>query len=127
MGATGGPPESVSVAGREFACTGDADVSRMLGGYTNEHQSNGNKTTRTIKIPVPWTLGGVSVVIDDDNGDQEFLEAVKDGQDDVDIVISYTSGASYAAVGNIDGDLSYSNNSAAASFDLKGPGKLKKL
>ena len=127
MPATGGPPESVSIAGREFACTADADVSRKLGGYENERMSNGDTTSRMIKTPVPWTLGGVSVEIDNDNSDQEFLEAVKDGQDDVDVVISYTDGSSYAGVGNIDGELTYSNNSAAATFDLKGGGKLRKL
>ena len=123
---TGGPPESISISGREFACTGDSDVSRSLGGYTNEHRPNGNKTTRTIKTPIPWTLGGVTVDIDDDNSDQEYLEAVKDSPDDVDIVINYPS-SSYAGVGNIEGELAYSNNDSSATFDLKGPGKLKKL
>lgn len=127
MGAVGGPPETVSIAGREFRCTADADVSRMFGGFTNEHQSNGDGSTRMIKTPVPWTLGGVSVEIDNDNNDQEYLEDVKDSQDEVDVVISYTDGSSYTGRGNIDGELSYSNNSAAATFDLKGPGKLKKL
>lgn len=127
MAAIGGPPESVSISGREFRCTADADVSRMLGGFTNEHQSNGDGSTRMIKTPVPWSLGGVSVEIDSDNSDQEFLEDVKDSQVDVDIVISYTDGSAYAGRGNIDGEMTYSNNSAAATFDLKGPGRLKKL
>lgn len=127
MSATGGPPESVSIAGREFRCTGDNDVSRSLGGFVNEHQPNGDGSTRIIKTRVPWSLGGVNVEIDNDNSDQEFLEDVKDSQVDVDIAISYTDGTSYAGRGNIDGEMSYSNNSASATFDLKGPGRLKKL
>jgi hypothetical protein len=127
MPATGGPLETVSIAGREFRCTGDADVSRQLGGFTNERQMNGDGSSRMIKTPIPWSLGGVSIEIDDDNGDQEFIEAVKDGQDDVDITATYPSGAIYSGVGNIDGEAPYSNSSASASFDLKGGGRLKKL
>ena len=127
MSAIGGPLETISIAGREFRCTADADVSRKFGGFENEYQSNGDGSARMIKTPVTWQLGGVAVEIDNDNNDQEYLESVKDSQDDVDIVATYTDGNSYTGRGNIEGELTYSNNSAAASFDLKGPGKLKKL
>lgn len=127
MPATGGPPKTISIAGREFRCTGDADVSRKLGGYENDTQSNGDGSTRKIKTPIAWMLGGVAVEIDNSNGDQEFLDDVKDSQDDVDVVITYMDDTSWAGVGNIDGELAYSNNSASASFDMKGPKKLKKL
>ena len=127
MGAIGGPLETVAIAGREFRCTADADVSRKLGGFEGEYQANGDGSARRIMTPIMWMLGGMTVEVDDDNGDQEFLESVKNSQDDVDIVATFVSGANYAGRGNINGELSYSNNSAAASFDLSGPGELKKL
>lgn len=127
MGAVGGPPETLSLNGREFRCTGDADVSRELGGHTATYESNGDGSTRKIMVPVPWSLGGVSIEIDSDNSDQEYINDVKNSQDDVDVLISYTDGSSYTARGGIDGEAPYSNSSASATFDLKGPGKLKKL
>lgn len=127
MSAVGGPLETVSIAGREFRCTADSDINRKFGGFENEYQPNGDGSARMIKTRINWLLGGVGVEIDNDNNDQEYLEAVKDSQDDVDIVATYTDGNSYTGRGNISGELSYSNNSAAASFDLSGPGKLKKL
>jgi hypothetical protein len=127
MAAVGGTPESVSIAGREFACTADNDINRKLGGFENEKQSNGDGTTRTIKTRVPWSLGGVTVEIDNDNDDQEFLEQVQRSSDDVDITVSYVDGSTYAGQGTIVGELVYTNQNAAASFDMSGPGELKKL
>lgn len=127
MTAIGGPIETVAIAGREFRCTGDSDVNRKFGGFENAIEPNGDGSCRLIKTPTKWMLGGVTVEIDDDAGDQEYLDAVQDAQDFVDVVITYTSGANYNATGQIEGELSYSNSSAAATFDLAGPRKLKKL
>jgi len=127
MPAIGGTPESISIAGREFACTADNDINRKLGGFENEKQSNGDGTTRTIKTRVPWMLSGVTVEIDNTNGDQEFLEQVQRSSVDVDITVSYVDGTTYAGQGTIVGELIYTNQSAAASMDLSGPGDLKAL
>lgn len=127
MPAIGGTPESISIAGREFACTADNDINRKLGGFENEKQSNGDGTTRTIKTRVPWSLAGVTVEIDDSNGDQEFLEQVQRSAQDVDVTVSYVDGGTYAGQGTIVGELVYTNQNAAASMDLSGPGELKRL
>lgn len=127
MSAIGGPLESVSIAGREFKVAADADVGRKMGGFENEYQSNGDGSARMIKTRVPWSLGAVKVEVDDERGDQEFLDATKDSQADVDISATFISGAVYVGIGNISGELSYSAGSATAEFELSGPGKLKKL
>lgn len=127
MSAIGGPLESVSIAGREFKVTADADVGRKLGGFENEYQSNGDGSARMIKTRVPWTLGSMTVEIDDDRGDQEFLDQVKDSAADVDISATFISGAVYVGTGNISGEFVANSASASAGFELSGPGKLKKL
>lgn len=127
MAAIAGPAKTISISGREFRVVGDADIGRQLGGFTKERLPNGDGSSRQRMTPIPWALTGISVEVDNDNEDQEFLEAVKDSPDDVPIVITYSDDSSYSGLGSIDGELSYSNNNAAASFDLKGSGKLKKL
>lgn len=127
MAAIGGTPESISIAGREFACTADNDITRKLGGFENEKMSNGDGTTRTIKTRVPWSLAGCAVEIDNTNGDQEFLSEVQRSSADVDVTVSYTDGTTYAGAGTIVGELAYTNQSASSSFDLGGPGELKQL
>ena len=127
MSATGGPPETISIAGREFRCTGDSSPSVQLGGFNNEYQSNGDGSTRTIKTRIPWSISGLEVEVDTENEDFEFLNDVKDGADDVDVVLTYSNGTSYAGTGGIEGDLVNDQSKAAAGFEMKGPGKLKKI
>lgn len=127
MAALAGPVKTVSIAGREFRCVGDADWTVQLGGYTNERLVNGDGSTRPRKTPVVWKASGGAVEVDPDNEDLEFLESVKNGVSDVPIVITMADDNSYSGVGNLEGELSYSPNNASASFELTGEGRLKKL
>ena len=74
MPAVGGSIESVNLSGREFAVAADAEAQRKLGGFENEVQANGDGTARLIKTRVPLSLDGLTIEIDDDRGDQEFLQ-----------------------------------------------------
>lgn len=121
---TGGSVQELTIAGRTFAVTADADISRKNGGFENETQANGNGTTRQVKTRVPWSLSGVVVSCDDLNGDHEFLQDLANGNADVPITVTYASGAIYQGTGTINGELSYSSQNSTASFDLGGPGSL---
>ena len=124
--ATGGSIESVSIAGRTFPVAADADSNRKMGGWNNEHQSNGDGTGRLIKTREGWMIDGLQLAVDDLRGDQEFLQDVADGNDYVTMGVTYASGASYAGLGQITGDLQTSSQSTTASVTLGGPGELKK-
>ena len=126
MGAIGGPAKTLNFAGREFSIAGDADIGRQLGGFSTERQGNGDGSSRKIMTPMPWALTGLSVGIDPDREDQEFLEDKKNSPDDYPIAITYADDTVYSGLGNIEGELTYSNSSGTASFDLKGDGELKK-
>lgn len=126
MAAVGGAPVEISFAGRLFTATADSDASRKLGGFTVEEESNGNGSTRTIKTRVTWEVSGFNIVIDDDRGDQEFLQDKIDEASGYDFTISYPSGITYQGKGNLTGDLAGSSQSASTPVSFKGGGKLTK-
>ena len=76
MGAIAGAFQSVSINGREFQASGDASAPKKLGGYENEILINGNqKTHRTLKTPIPWSVTGMQIEVNAELGDLEFLTA----------------------------------------------------
>jgi len=123
MSATGGSAESVTLNGREFPVTADADITRKLGGFENELQANGNGTARNIKTRVLPAFTGVVVECDDSRGDHEFLQDIADGESLVPIAVTYASGVTYQGKGTIVGELSSTNQNATAGFDIMGEGK----
>lgn len=120
----GGPIEAVNIAGREFSVAADADISRDLGGFSNELQSNGDGTARTIKTRKPWMLEGLTIDTDDDQNDAEFLQDIADSALNVAILVRYPSGKIYQGVGTITGDVKTSSANTTTGVTLSGPGKL---
>jgi hypothetical protein len=124
MAATGGSIESLTLNGRNFAVAADAEAQRKLGGFENEVQANGNATARLIKTRVPLSLDGVTVEIDDDRGDHEFLQDLSDRNDFFPIAITYASGNTYQGTAQLVGETQASSQSATAPVSLMGPGVL---
>lgn len=127
MAAIGGSLVSANLDGRNFPALADADVSRKLGGKTNEVQPNGDgQTARLIQTATAWSFDGLGIQIDDDNGDQEFLQALADRKGFWPAALTYASGAVYSGSGQISGDLVMTNQNTAAALNLMGQGKLEK-
>jgi len=126
MPAIGGSIESITLSGRGFAVAADAEAQRKIGGFENEVQANGDGTARLIKTRVPLALNGLTIEIDDDRGDHEFLQELSDQNDFFPIVISYASGEDYQGTAQIVGETQASSQSASASISLMGPGILTK-
>ena len=124
MPAIGGSIESVTLNGRNFAVAADVDSQRKFGGFENDVQANGDGSTRTIKTRVPWSIGGLTLNVDDDNDDQEFLQNLADGNVDFPIAVTYVPGHTFQGTGQITGELTYSNTNATASVDLMGSQQL---
>lgn len=124
MAAVGGSIESVGLAGRTFSVAADADSNRKLGGYTNEHQSNGDGSGRLIKTREGWMIDGLQVTVDDLRDDHTFLQDLADQKDYFAIDITYASGKVFQGLGQITGDLQASSQSTTATVTLNGPGKL---
>lgn len=126
MPAIGGSIESITINGRNFGVAADADTQRKLGGFENDVQANGDGSTRTIKTRVPWSLEGSTINIDDDNGDQEFLQQLADSNTDFPVAITFVSGVVYQGTGQITGELTYSNANSTATIGLMGSQQLTK-
>lgn len=126
MSAVGGSIESVTLDGRNFAVAADAEAQRKLGGFENEVQSNGNGTARLIKTRVPLSIDGLTVEVDDDRGDHEFLQELSNRNDFFPVAISYASGNTYQGTAQIVGETQASSQNATAAVSLMGPGILTK-
>lgn len=126
MAAVGGSIESITLDGRNFAVAADAEAQRKLGGFENEVQANGDGTARLIKTRVPLSIDGLTVEIDDDRADQEFLQELSNRNDFFPVVISYASGNDYQGTAQIVGETQSSSQNATAAVSLMGPGVLTK-
>ena len=126
MAAIGGAIEEVSLGGRSFAVPHDQDTQRNLGGDQNEVQPNGNGTSRIIKTKVPWKVDGLTVEINNDNGDQEYLQGLANRNGTFPITVTYADGTIWQGDGTIVGEINYSNNSATATANLAGTGVMTK-
>lgn len=121
-----GSIESISLNGRNFAVAADSDVSRKLGGFENEIQANGNGTARLVKTRVPWGLDGLTIHVDDDRGDHEFLKDLADGNGFFPVSITFASGVTYQARGQVTGELASSSQNGTAGLNVSGPGEMTK-
>jgi len=126
MSQIGGSLESVTLDGRTFSVAGDADSNRKIGGFENEVQANGDGTARIIKTRVPFSLDGITIGIDDDNGDHEFLQALADRNTQFPLGLTYASGETYQGAGQIVGEMQVSSQNATAALSVMGSGILTK-
>lgn len=127
MTAIGGSLESITVDGREFPATANSDVTRFLGGYTNDVQANGTRNSaRIIKTRTVPMFSGILTECDDSRGDQEFLQGVSNRNDFVVIILSLAGGVSYQGRAIITGDMTYSTQNATCTFNLMGEGVFTK-
>ena len=124
MPGVGGSIESITLDGRTYSVAADAEAQRKLGGFENEVQANGDGTARLIKTRVPLSLDGLTVDIDDAQGDAEFLQELQNRNDYFPIAITYASGEVYQGSAQITGETQASSQNATASVSLMGPGIL---
>jgi len=122
----GGPIVSVSLKGRLFAVAADADATRKLGGFENEVQPNGDGSARKIMTRVAWVVSGLALAVDDNKGDQEFLQALADEKDFFPIAVEFTSGDVYQGTGCPTEAIEVSSAATTGSVALSGPGILTK-
>jgi hypothetical protein len=126
MAVIGGSIKSIALGESftKFEVTADAEVQRKLGGFENTVESFGSGGARIIKTVVPLSLDGIVVGIDDDAGDQEFLQAFANNPEFQPIVITLASGKSWQGVATITDELQFNTMQGTATFSLKGPGNL---
>lgn len=126
MAAIGGPIESVNFGGRGFAVAQDSDPGRDIGGRLNSIAMNGDETGRILQDVKAWKLGPVALQIDDEIGDQEFLQTQIDSGVKKDFTVTYVDGSVYYGSGTITDAAEKSPKNATMDTTFSGAGKLKK-
>ena len=124
MSAVGCFIESLSLNGRLFAVTADADVTRELGGLISDVEVNGDGSSRLILKRMPPSLKGIMISIDDSKGDQEFINDLVESKDFFPVAITYSSGISYQGSMQIASEMPLSVSTQTMPIDLIGTGKL---
>lgn len=69
-----GPIETVNIDGRSFTVDGEVDGAKALSGFMNEVKSNGDGSFRLVKSRKPGRYNSLPLVIDNDRGDEEFIQ-----------------------------------------------------
>lgn len=123
MAAIGGSIESVSLNGRIFSVTADADATRRLGGKSNDIGNNGDGTGRILQTVTNWSVDGLVLSCDDARGDQSLSRASRIANFFV-VTLTYASGSVWSGRGIVSGEPEHSNTNATVSIGLKGVGKL---
>jgi hypothetical protein len=118
-----GPIEEVTIDGRRFTVSADNDSSRDLGGKKAELLPNADATTRVKMQRTPWSVDGVTIPIDDSQGDQEFLSEVIGRI--VPISFRFTNQVTYSGAGTITSEVKMKTGSATAEVSFGGSGTLE--
>ena len=125
MAAVGGSIQQCTIDGRRFPVAADADADRDLGGFMNEVSPNGDGSARYLKTRKVWKVGGISLSIDENRGDQAFLQEKADALEPYVITITFVSGHTYGGVGMISGDLNVKSASATGVVEFSGEKSLE--
>lgn len=126
MGAVGGPIVDLNLSGRSFSVAEDAESNRKIGGDENTVAMNGDKTARLIKSLVPWGADGLTVSVDDEKGDHEFLQNLANRNSFFAITVTYANGEIWQGDGQIVGEVAYSSKNTVATVALQGTGEFTK-
>lgn len=125
MAAVGGPLESITIAGRSFPVVADADANIDLGGFSAEMSPNGDGTARDLMSRKPWKVDGITIAIDPDREDLEYLQDKANSPGGrYPITITLVSGVTYQGRGKPTGDLKMGTKESTAGIELSGPGEL---
>lgn len=120
----GGSIQEITLKNRRFAVAADAESNRKLGGFENQVVPNGDGSVRVIKTRVPFRLDGLVVSIDDNAGDQEYLQELADSLELFPVTITLANGNTYQGTAQITGEIQTSTMNTTATIVLEGSAKL---
>jgi hypothetical protein len=115
-----GPFESHTLAGRRFAPDAEDAVQMELGGKSNDVVPNGDGTFRTKQSRVVASIEGVNLTFDPDNGDDEYLQDLRNKGVPFDYSGTANDGTIYIGSMQITNDLKFDFKEGKVSVTLKG-------
>jgi hypothetical protein len=121
MGVRAGDIRQFTYGGREFDVQGeDANVVINLGGYTAEVGLNGNQTPHVTKRSKKAVVSDVTISVDDNRKDLEFLQDKQNAAELVPLSITLASGVTYSGQMALVGDLQKSTGDGTATLTFEG-------
>jgi hypothetical protein len=124
MSQSSGPLESATLAGRRFAIDAEADAKIIIGGYKNDVKPNGDKSFRILKSLEASGVESMPLQYDNDRGDREFLQGLRDGLEPFDFSCTEVDGTIYSGSMQITDDLKFSTKEG--TVDVSVAGKIEK-
>lgn len=125
--ANGGSPRVLSYAGRIFPFMGDAEPKRKLGGYENEINPTGDgQNAVSVGSIVSPQVTGCKIMIDDERGDQVFLQEKANGGKFEDFSYDRKDGSTWGCKMQIDGAIEFDDKTSTAEISFKGVGTLER-
>lgn len=115
-----GPFESHTLGGRRFSCDAEDDTKLKLSGKSNEVKPNGDGSMRVIQKREIASIDGVNLVIDLDNGDDEYLQDLRNSGKMFDYSGTTNDGTVWSGSVQIVDDVEISFKEGTASISLKG-------
>ena len=119
-----GSIRDISLSGRLFAVAADADPGRKLGGFMNTVESNGDGGVRVIQVREPWSLDGLTIAMNDDNRDQEFIQDLIDNGVQFVVAVTFADQSVYQGLGQIVGEAPKASQAGTGEIALMGEQKL---
>jgi hypothetical protein len=120
MGMIAGPFESHTLNGRRFVPDGEDSAQLQLNGKSNEVKPAGDGTNRVIQSRIAGTLEGSNLVFDPANGDDDFLQELRNGGKFFDYSGTSNDGIIWAGSVQITGDLKFDYKAGTVSVTLTG-------
>lgn len=117
----GGDIRQISIKGREMDPAPEGSCTFMVTGFNLETKITGNGrgvNTQTRKVA---GIKGLSLSVDPDGKDQEFLQDVQNSGLFVPVNLTLASGKTYSGQLAVNGDLAASTSDGKVEVDLLGP------
>lgn len=118
--------EAVWIDGRVFQVLASDRPSVETGGFGFEWVANGDGSARRVMNLLPWQVSGLMLVVDEDQGDWEFLCAVADSEDEATLVFEKTSGRLWRGKGWIVDELELCLATSVVGVAFAGAGRLER-
>jgi len=116
----GGPFVSHVLNGRRFVCDSEDTATIQVQGKTNEAKSNGDGSIRYTQSRVPGTLEGSNLQFDPENGDDDFLNELKDSGKPFPYSGTANDGTVWAGNCQITGELKFDYKTGTVPVTLSG-------
>jgi len=116
----GGDIRQLTINGREFGVSAEANVNVDPGGFQNDGGLNGNGN---LHINQRRKLAGFSdcpVSIDDEIGDLEFLQNISNNGDVVPVTMTLASNITYSGSLSVWGELMKNSGDGTATLEMRG-------